>query len=219
MKTFKARIDILPPGQLRLLPALEPVRRLGFVLYGGTAIALRLGHRCSIDFDFFATDPLNKEILRSNLEFLASSEVLQDEPNALSVLTPESVKVSFFGALGFGRYGNPDLTENGVLAVASLDDLMALKVKVILQRVESKDYIDVAAMLGAGVSLEKGLAVAAKMFAPHFSVMAALKALAYFEGGDLAELSAETKDLLVQAVDRVSQLPEISQLSPALNAG
>ena len=96
---------------------------------------------------------------------------------------------------------------------------MALKVKVILQRVESKDYIDVAAMLGAGVSLEKGLAVAAKMFAPHFSVMAALKALAYFEGGDLAELSAETKDLLVQAVDRVSQLPEISQLSPALNAG
>lgn len=68
--------------------------------------------------------------------------------------------MSFFGAVGFGRVGEPELTEDGVLQVASLDDLMATKVKVILQRIEAKDYQDIAALLKAKVSLTKGLAAA-----------------------------------------------------------
>lgn len=46
--TFKPRLEILPPGQQRLWPELKPASLLGFVLYGGTAIALRLGHRLSL---------------------------------------------------------------------------------------------------------------------------------------------------------------------------
>ena len=45
MDTFKPRLDILPAAQRQLLPELRPVQLQGYVLYGGTAIALRLGAR------------------------------------------------------------------------------------------------------------------------------------------------------------------------------
>lgn len=72
----------------------------------------------------------------------------------------ELVKVSFFGTIAFGRVGKPDFTEDGVLQVASFDDLMATEVKVVLQRAEANDYRDVAAMVDAGVSLSRGFASA-----------------------------------------------------------
>jgi hypothetical protein len=51
---FEPRIDILPPAQKEIWPQLAPAPGLSFVLYGGTAVALHLGHRVSIDFDFFS---------------------------------------------------------------------------------------------------------------------------------------------------------------------
>ena len=50
---FDPHIDILPAAQQEIWPLLAPASALGFVLYGGTAVALHLGHRTSIDFDFF----------------------------------------------------------------------------------------------------------------------------------------------------------------------
>src|SRR6185295_15501668 len=50
---FDARLDILPAAQREIWPNLSPAPGLSFVLYGGTAIALFLGHRQSVDFDFF----------------------------------------------------------------------------------------------------------------------------------------------------------------------
>lgn len=51
-------MDVLPPAQQAIWPELRPAPGLGYCLYGGTAIALRLGHRFSIDFDFFSARPL-----------------------------------------------------------------------------------------------------------------------------------------------------------------
>jgi predicted nucleotidyltransferase component of viral defense system len=51
-----------------------------------------------------------------------------------------------------------------VLNVASLDDLMATKLKVLLQRIEAKDYKDIAAMLEAGAFLARGRAGASQMY-------------------------------------------------------
>lgn len=45
MNSFVPRMDILPPAQRDIWERLAPARKLGFVLYGGTEIALRLGHR------------------------------------------------------------------------------------------------------------------------------------------------------------------------------
>jgi hypothetical protein len=131
---FKPRMDILPAAQRHLWPELHPSIELGLVLYGGTAIALRLGHRASVDFDFFTDKPLDKAVLQSAFPFLRRSTVLQDELNTYTVLVPcgtaqdQHLKVSFFGTIGFGRIGDPETTEDGILQLATLDDLMATKV-------------------------------------------------------------------------------------------
>lgn len=215
MSIFAHRMDILPPAQVRLWPELQPAADLGFVLYGGTAIALRLGHRQSVDFDFFTEHPLDRVALSQAFPFLADSQVLQDQPNTYCVLAPycdderSHVKVSFFGGIGFGRVGEPEWTDDENLLVASLDDLMATKVKVVLQRVEAKDYHDVAAMVTAGVSLPKGLSSARQLYGNAFQPSEALKALVYFEGGDLHTVSAHERQTLIDAVSAVRDLPNV----------
>lgn len=218
MRTFRPQKHILPPEQLALWSDLEPLRHLGFVLYGGTAIALRLGHRQSVDFDFFSSKILDKEAIRRALPVMRQSQPLQEEVNTLTVLAPGGVKISFFGGIGWGRFGHPELTDDSILAVASMEDLMATKLKAMLQRVEAKDYLDIATLIQSGTSLDKGLASAEKMFAPTFAVAPALKALTYFEGGDLSGLPTETRNILVEAVERIVDLPEVTPVSPFLNA-
>jgi hypothetical protein len=215
-------MSILPPAQRRLWPGLRNASNLGFTLYGGTAIGLRLGHRDSVDFDFFSEKPLDREAIKVAFPFMARSTTLQDKGDTWVVLVPDSdstenhVKVSFFGAVAFGRVGEPDFTEDGILRVASFDDLMATKVKVVLQRAEAKDYRDVAAMVDIGVSLPRGLASARLMFGPNFQPSESLKALAYFNDGDLNTLTAAEKNILVNAVKLVRDLPDVVLRSTSL---
>jgi hypothetical protein len=215
-------MDILPVAQQRFWPELHPSIQLGLVLYGGTAIALRLGHRASVDFDFFTDKPLDRAVLQSAFPFLQRSTVLQDEPNAYTVLVPcettqdQHLKVSFFGTIGFGRIGEPEITDDGTLQVATLDDLMATKVKVILQRIEAKDYRDIAAMVKAGVSLSKGLSAAREMYGRSFQPSESLKAMVYFEGGDLLTLTQSEKEALIAAASAVRDLPTVEIVSREL---
>jgi hypothetical protein len=191
-------------------------------LYGGTAIALRLGHRASVDFDFFSEKSLDREVIKEAFPFLVQSTTLQDQNNTWSVRVPygdserEHVKVSFFGAITFGRVGEPDFTDDGVLLAASFDDLMATKVKVILQRAEAKDYRDVAAMLNAGVDLPRGLASARLLFGPVFQPSESLKALTYFNDGDVRTLTASERETLVHAALAVRDLPLVALRSTSL---
>ena len=221
-RPFKPRMDMLPPAQRRLWPELRRAPGLGFTLYGGTAIALRLGHRTSVDFDFFSDKPLDRDAIQAAFPFVAQSTTIQDHGNTWVVLVPHGnserahVRVSFFGAITFGRVGVPDFTDDGVLQIASLDDLMATKVKVVLQRPEAKDYRDVAAMIAAGVSLSRGLASARQLFGPNFQPSESLKALVFFNDGDLKTLDALTQETLVNAVKAVRDLPEVTIFSKSL---
>lgn len=210
MDTFTPRLDALPAAQRQLLPDLRNVQNLGYVLYGGTAIALRLGHRQSVDFDFFTSRKVNQEALRKVLPFLKDTRVRQDSLNTFEVATATGVKVSFFGGLDFGRTGQPQKTDDGHLRVASLADLMATKLKVILQRSEAKDYQDIAAMVKAGVRVDAGLAAAEKMFSPTFAPSESLKAMVYFEGGDMPRLSSADRAVLVEAARGVKVLPSVN---------
>jgi len=220
--TFTPCLDSLPPAQKRLWPELRNAPVLGFTLYGGTAIALRLGHRTSVDFDFFSEKPLDRNAIKAAFPLMAHATTLQEQDNTWVVLVPdgdsqrEFVKVSFFGSITFGRVGEPDLTEDGVLLVASFDDLMATKLKVVLQRAEAKDYRDVCAMLKAGVSLSRGLASARQLYGPAFQPSESLKALVYFNDGDLKTLAADEKTTLVNAVAAVRELPDMALRSTSL---
>ena len=215
--SFTPRLDVLPLAQRQLWPQLRAATDLGFVLYGGTAIALRLGHRASIDFDLFSARPLDRDAIAAALPFVGQATALQDQRDSWTLLTPELVKLSFFGNLTMGRTGTPATTDDGVLMVASLDDLMTTNLKVILQRAEAKDYRDIAALLGAGVSLARGLAAARKIFGPNFQPSEALKALVYFGDGDLATLSDAEKIVLGEAVKTVRDLPQVELASRELS--
>ena len=204
------RLEILSAAQREIWAHLRPFRDLGLVLYGGTAIALHLGHRESLDFDFFGLQPLDKAALRRTLSWIAEPAVLQEEVNTLALLAATqsgTVKLSCFGGMRLGRVREPAETRDGILLVASLDDLMATKLKAILDRAEAKDYRDVAAMLRAGVSLERGLAAFRKIFRGEPATV--LKAIGYFEDGDLASLTAVDRNFLRRARDRVRALPDV----------
>ena len=228
MSGFEPRLDVLPSAQRAIWPRLAPTVELGLVLYGGTAVALRLGHRTSVDFDFFSEKPLQLEKLDNSFAFLKTAKVIQSQPNTLSVLVPgpevggkandaANVRISFFGDLGIGRAGVPDRTPDGVLEVASLLDLLATKLKVILQRIEAKDYRDIVAILGAGLRLEEGLAAAAQLYPPNFQPSEAIKALTYFEGGDLAQLTGAERLVLTRSVADLRRIPLLALASQSLS--
>jgi len=80
---------VLPPAQLALWDGPLSTLSSGWVLYGGTAIALHLGHRQSVDFDFFSADDLDRAVLRRSCSFLVGAKTLQDEPNTLTVVVDD----------------------------------------------------------------------------------------------------------------------------------
>ena len=199
--TFVPRLDILPDEQRALWPALARVPE-SFVLYGGTALALRLGHRTSVDFDLFSSEALEFDALFA-IPFVRDAEVLQQEPATLTISTPRAegaapVKVSFFCDIGMGRVGHPQQTDDGVVWVASMLDLFATKLKVLLQRIAARDYEDIAAILRSGIPLEDGLGAAVALYGPQFPPMEAVKTLAWFEADDARNVEAATRELLTR---------------------
>jgi len=201
VKTFKPRLDSLPEPQRLLWPELRQVPG-NFVLYGGTAVALRLGHRASLDFDLFSSDPLDADALYRTIPFLVNSTPLQRGLDTVTALVERrgTVKISFFGGIQIGCIDPPELTDDGVILVASPRDLLGTKLKVLLQRVEAKDYLDIAALLQSQIPLAEGLGAAQALYQEQFPPCEALKALVYFEGGDLERLEAEVKSYLTIAV-------------------
>jgi nucleotidyltransferase AbiEii toxin of type IV toxin-antitoxin system len=208
---FEPRTEILPKAQQEIWPLLAPAPRLSLVLYGGTAIALHLGHRISVDFDFFRTEPLNKKDIETSFTFVRNAQTIQEDESTLVVIAPMqsgSVKVSFFGGLDMGTINEPQRTKDTTLLVASLEDLLATKLKAIMDRAEAKDYRDISAMLSAGVSLETALGGFAKMYGKDPGLP--LRAMGFFKDGDLPSLPKTDQDFLRSARDRVSEIPEVA---------
>jgi hypothetical protein len=202
---FGPRLDILPPAQLRLWPELADTPD-EFTLYGGTAIALRLGHRTSVDFDFFANDPFTPNALLQNIRYLKGATVRRSEPNTLTVTVERGgpVQVSFFGDLGLGQVEPAGNASGPGIKLASLVDLAGCKVAVVTQRAEPRDYVDVHALLKrANIPLGKMLAAARIIYGTQFNPMLSLKALSYHDDRTLADLSAEIRRDLIAAVRAV----------------
>jgi hypothetical protein len=214
VSTFQPRLEILPDAQLRLWAELRQVPQ-DFVLYGGTALALRLAHRASADFDFFSATPFHPEALQQILPFALNAEVLQKSEHTLTIRTASEpgVLLSFFGGLSLGQLDLPDRCHDNGLSVAGLRDLMATKLNTVYQRAEAKDYLDLDALMRSGLSLALGLACARAVYRAAFNPMLPLKALTYFEDGDLPSLPAEVKQRLIQAVDSVGALPTVTPSS------
>jgi hypothetical protein len=204
-------VKILPASQLSFWKEEKRIPS-NFVLYGGTALALRLGHRQSMDFDFFSSAPVELEHLSATIPFVKEAEILQSGPNTLTLRIDREgpVTISFFGNLSFGQLAARDLVAPDGLKIASLADLMATKLKTVFQRSESKDYIDIATMIRSGISLGKGLGGAITLFGPNFNPALPLKALTYFGDGDLGLVPPEIRECLIAAVKETREFPKVT---------
>jgi hypothetical protein len=124
-----------------------------FYLAGGTAAALYLGHRLSIDLDFFGPDPLAADDLTARLADLGSFR--RDYVAKDTLLGEfEEVKISFF------RYHYPLVAEPTIVLgarVAALEDLVAMKLEAISQRGTRRDFIDLYFICEHRMSLDEAL--------------------------------------------------------------
>jgi hypothetical protein len=128
-----------------LLPRLAPrVARHRFILAGGTSLALHVGHRLSIDLDFFSEEEVLPDLLVGELRSAhLNPEVIQVAPGTLSVVT-EGVKVSLF------QYPYPFVDAPQPykgLRVASVLDVAAMKLVAIAQGSARRDFVDLYVIL------------------------------------------------------------------------
>lgn len=217
---FQPNLSILPAPQRRLWNELESVPD-EFVLYGGTALALRLGHRQSLDFDFFGNRTFDPARLNTKVSFLAGATITQQEPNTLSATIDRAgpVKVSFFGLPNMTRLRRPQIATDNGIQIASLLDLAGTKAAVVQQRAEAKDYLDIDALLQDGhIDLPLALASAIAIYGPVFNPQITLKALSFFGDGNLSRLPRAVQDRLAGAARAVDldRLPDIA-LAPQRN--
>lgn len=119
-----------------------------------------------------------------------------------------SADQTFIGGFDFGRLQDPLLTPDGVMLVASLQDLLARKLKTLLQRVEQKDYLDIDALLSSGLDLAQGIGDAKELFR-SFSPQECLKALTYFNDPSLQAIAIPLRKRLHAATKAVSTIPSV----------
>ena len=159
--------------KLQRLPVLEQTR-----LVGGTALALQLGHRKSIDLDFFGTVDCEAEYLRESIAGIASLTILKESPH-IHIYIVDGIKVDIV------NYKYPwldDVVLEQGLRLASVSDIAAMKITAIIGRGTKKDFIDIAFLLHH-FSLEEILHFYAAEYNDS-SVFMAMKSLAYFDDAE-----------------------------------
>jgi hypothetical protein len=215
MQELSPHTEILPAAQRRLWTELSTVPA-EFTLYGGTALALHLGHRHSIDFDFFSRLDLDHDTLETKIPFLAGAQIIQREKNTLTATVDRGgpVQVSFFGVPKLPRLAPALVVKDNRLKIASLLDLAGTKASVLQIRAEAKDYVDMDALIHrGGIGLPMALAAAQRLYGSSFNPEITLKALSYFDDGNLRELPEEVKLRLTTAVRSVDldHLPSLDR--------
>lgn len=212
-------LSVLPPQQRRLFDRLGPTPK-DFVLYGGTALALRFGHRQSVDFDFFSHRAFQAPDLFRQIPYLQGQSVTQEGESTLSCEVgtgTEAVKLSFFGGLTLHQVDPPDIVESNGIAVASLKDLFGTKCATVPQRNEGKDYLDIHALLTKGrIELPVGMACAAAIYGRQYNPVLTLQALSYFDDlpeplpqGVRLDLLAAVKSVSLQALPSITSTHQI----------
>ena len=159
--------------RLQQLPVLSNTR-----LVGGTALALQLGHRKSIDLDFFGQIHDNSQELREALQTLGMLTVLSDSKN-IHIYVLNGVKIDIV------NYTYPwidDVVCKDGIRLASPKDIAAMKITAIEGRGTKKDFVDIYFLLKT-YSLNNILDFYAQKYSDSSSFMA-MKSLAYFEDAE-----------------------------------
>lgn len=186
----------LPASTLRTWEKVVPAVPEGAYLAGGTAITAHLRHRVSRDLDFFSAVPFDPADVEARLHRLGTfARTCVDDGTLNGVF--EQTKVQFLDASSQRVVAG--LVEIGGLQVAALADLLAMKLKVIADRGEMRDYFDIWSIeRDAGLRIEEGLGVFLARYrsATDQQVLAIVRALGSFEDvADDPTLPADRRDI------------------------
>jgi hypothetical protein len=174
-------LEILSSEQLELLPILAQFKR-EYYLVGGTAIALHIGHRESIDFDLFKASSIRKKDLYSKLKNLDYKVSFADY-NQVN-MNAKGVKITFFSF----PYKVPVTCElNKALKFPDLLTLAAMKAFALGRRAKWKDYVDLYFILKFHFTLKEVSQKANEIFKDEFIEKQFIAQLGYFSGINYAE--------------------------------
>jgi predicted nucleotidyltransferase component of viral defense system len=168
-----------------------------YYLAGGTGLALHLGHRFSVDLDFFspASDSVGlDERAAMQATFADPSLVITHDKDMTFVATWQGVGVSFFRLALYPLVHEPLVLEG--VPIATMEEIGAMKLAAIMSRGTRKDYIDLYFILQQ-TSLERLFEVAAVKYAQvRTFAVSALRAMAYFADAEATPMP--------QMIDRTS---------------
>ena len=179
MSSPKLHLKILDRKRRAMLPKLAFLKKRGFYLAGGTALALQLGHRHSEDFDYYAPKMFNPTMLQAEFE-----KRFNDITSARSAWGTLNIDIGGIH-LSFFYYDFPllrPLLETPDLFLTSVEDIAAMKLLAIMQRGKKRDFIDLHYLLKQH-SLEQIIGWTEKKF-KGYDPYIALRALTYFGDAD-----------------------------------
>src|ERR1017187_2106770 len=170
--------EILSHEQILLLPLVKEYSRK-FYLVGGTAIALYIGHRQSIDFDLFTTEKLNSKLIKNKFYDSKQKPVVRLFENDEQIhYLINGVKFTFF------QFPFPIPHEeklDNIIRLPSLLELAAMKAFALGGRNKWKDYVDLYFIIKDYYSVEMISNKAAELFNDQFNVKLFQIQLSYFK--------------------------------------
>lgn len=176
-------LNVLTDNQRELLPLVQGFKR-SYYLAGGTAIALHIGHRRSIDFDLFTRSALSKKRIWAALKMCPFHPTLiHEDVDQLHVLCHQ-VKVTFLS------YPFDVAHPIGVESFITMPDLLslaAMKAFALGRRAKWKDYVDLFFILRHHLMIDEISAKAKVMFSDQFSEKLFREQLAFHEDIDYTE--------------------------------
>lgn len=184
--------EILNPGQKDLLTLVKCFRR-EYYLAGGTAVALYLGHRRSLDFDLFKYNSVNPVKIISKISKLGFHPAVTRRSQEQLNLIVSDIKFTF---LEYPFNIRPVNELKGIIRVPDLLDLASMKAYALGRRSKWKDYVDMYFLLRDFYTLSEISEKAGNIFGPLFSEKLFRAQLCYFDDIDYSE----EIDYLVPAV-------------------
>jgi len=163
-----------------------------FYLVGGTALAIQLGHRESIDLDWFSQDNFSNQEIKFELSKLGNFQVISESDGTVNGML-DNVKVSFL----YYRYKTLfPLVNFEKIKMADERDIAAMKIDAVSSRGSKKDFVDIFFLLKK-YSLEKIIGFFEKKYADiNYNKLHILKSLVYF-----AEADNEPIPIMIQDID------------------
>jgi hypothetical protein len=203
--------QILPPDAANAWEDIAPVLPDSCRLAGGTALAVHLHHRQSRDLDFFYTDQdLDLTALAERLSAAGPFALTSSAPGSLNGIF-QNARVQFLDAHDQSDLAEPE--PHAGIPISSLADIFAMKVKVIGDRGELRDYFDLKRIEElTGRRFEEGIALYIDRYRvppEHASIGHIIEALGYLDDVDEDDMLPEDRETIAAYWKR--RQPEISR--------